>query len=61
MRLAYNLFPMFKRDRLQRAEYPEQIKTFCWEYIFLVRKIIRKRNRIVKYPSEKGCKVVEYC
>jgi len=46
MRLAFNLFLLFKIDSLSLVEYRHKIKTFRLKYVFLSAKII-KTARIV--------------
>ena len=41
MMLAYNLFLLFKFDRLVAQEYRQQIKTFRLKYLFVAGRIIR--------------------
>ena len=41
MMLAYNLFLLFKFDRLVTQEYRQQIKTFRLKYLFVAGRIIR--------------------
>lgn len=41
MMLAYNLFLLFKFDRLVPQEYRQQIKTFRLKYLFVAGRIIR--------------------
>lgn len=53
MMLAYNLFLLFKIDRLKSMEYRQQIKTFRLKYIFLAGKIIRTARSVVMKLSEK--------
>jgi hypothetical protein len=49
MMLAYNLFLLFKFDRLVPKEYRQQIKTFRLKYLFVAGRIIRTaRNTIMK-------------
>jgi len=53
MMLAYNLFLLFKMDRLKPMEYRQQIKTFRLKYIFLAGKIARTARRVVMKLSER--------
>ena len=53
MMLAYNLFLLFKIDRLKPMEYRQHIKTFRLKYIFLAGKIIRTARRVVMKLSER--------
>ena len=49
MMLAYNLFLLFKFDRLVPQEYRRQIKTFRLKYLFVADRIIRTaRNTVLK-------------
>ncbi|MBP2643747.1 MAG: transposase [Firmicutes bacterium] len=49
MMLAYNLFLLFKFDRLISREYRQQIKTFRLKYLFVAGRIIRTaRSTILK-------------
>ena len=49
MMLAYNLFLLFKFDRLVPQEYRQQIKTFRLKYLFVAGRIIRTaRNTVLK-------------
>ena len=49
MMLAYNLFLLFKFDRLVAQEYRQQIKTFRLKYLFVAGRIIRTaRSTIMK-------------
>ena len=41
MMLTYNLFLLFKTDRLIPQEYRQQIKTFRLKYLFVAGRIIR--------------------
>jgi hypothetical protein len=55
MKLSYNLFLLFKFDFLGISEFRQQIKTFCFKYVLLARKIIRSARYVVmklpaKYP-----------
>lgn len=43
MMLTYNLFLLFKIDRLKPMEYRQQIKIFRLKYIFLAGKIVLSR------------------
>ena len=47
MMLAYNLFLLFRMDRVKLMEYRHQIKTFRFKYIFLAGKIVRTAWRVV--------------
>lgn len=53
MMMAYNLFLLFKFDRVKMTEYRQQIKTFRLKYIFLAGKIIRTARRVVMKLSER--------
>jgi len=53
MMLAYNLFLLFKFDRVKPLEYRQQIKTFRLKYIFLAGKIVRTARRVVMKLSER--------
>ena len=53
MMLAYNLFLLFKIDRVKSPEYRQQIKTFRLKYIFLAGKIVRTARRVVMKLSER--------
>ena len=53
MMLAYNLFLLFKIDRVKRMEYRQQIKTFRLKTIFLAGKIVRTARRVVMKLSER--------
>ena len=49
MMLAYNLFLLFKFDKLVAQEYRQQIKTFRLKYLFVAGRIIRTaRSTIMK-------------
>jgi hypothetical protein len=52
MKLAYNLFLLFKFDSLCISEYRQQIKTFRLKYVFLAGKIIRTARSVVMKLSE---------
>jgi len=63
MMLAYNLFLLFKTDRLKPKEYRQQIKTLRLKYIFLAGKIVRTARRVVmklsqRYPYRE---IYEHC
>ena len=63
MMLAYNLFLLFKIDRVKVMEYRQQIKTFRLKYIFLAGKIVRTARRVVmklsqRYPYRE---IYEHC
>jgi hypothetical protein len=53
MMLAYNLFLLFKIDKVKVKEYRQQIKTFRLKYIFLAGKIVRTARRVVMKLSER--------
>ena len=53
MMLAYNLFLLFKMDRVKPMEYRQQNKTFRLKHIFLAGKTIRTARRVVMKLSER--------
>jgi len=48
MMLAYNMFLLFKFDRLVTQEYRQQIKTFRLKYLFVAGRIIRTARSTAK-------------
>jgi hypothetical protein len=50
--MAYDLFLLFKIDRVSKTEYRQQIKTFRLKYIFLAGQIIRTARSVVMKLSE---------
>jgi len=52
MMMAYDLFLLFKIDRVSKTEYRQQIKTFRLKYNFLAGKIIRTARNVVMKLSE---------
>jgi hypothetical protein len=53
MKLAYNMFLLFKMDFTKETEYRQQIKTFRLKYIFLAGKLIKTARIVVMKLSEK--------